>query len=221
MPLRRRGYTSSVLKKRKYNRKTYNRILGAKGLRALTHKPVYFSSTYQVATILAGGAGTVGNYAYNTVLSSIPNYAEYQALFDQYRIKKLVFRFEPVFTDNTDAGGAGAATPANPYVCGYMRIVKDYDDSIALTQESQYLQYDNLISKPVMGKSFKVIVYPKMKLTTGGNTDVSVTPRWIDLDNVNVNHYGIKVYSPVTNLPIGYFETRIYCTVYFECKNRV
>jgi len=70
-------------------------------------------------------------------------------------------------------------------------------------------------------KTKKVTVFPRMKIETSGNTDISVKPRWIDLDNVNVPFYGLKFYVPPSNVTTGYTEMFVRCDVYFVCKNRV
>lgn len=186
-------------------------------------KPVNFKCTYLVTQWVGGGVGAFGHFAYAPKLADLPNAAEYVALFDQYKIRKCVFTFEPCFTGNDINGivNAGPANAMSPFIGSYIRVVKDYDDSVILTSEDDYFEYDNLISFPCFGKSKKITLYLKIKLDADGLQDISSKPPWIDLDNINVDHFGIKTYAPITNTVSQYIECRVICTIYFSCKNRM
>lgn len=183
-------------------------------------KPHFFRVSYLVTTWVGGGSGSFAHLAYAPTLADIPGVATFQAMFDQYRIFRCDFKFEPGFTGNDTNGTPGVPNVMSPFINSYVRCVKDYDDTVPLTSENDYFEYDNLISFPVFGKGRTVSVYPRMKLDNDGNNDISFHPKWIDTDNINVPHYGIKCYAPISNSTTGYTEMRVVCSVIFACKNQ-
>ena len=188
-------------------------------------RPLIAKQCYMETAIVGAGYGAASNDAYSFVLSSIPDYQAFQQLFDQYKILRIDVTLEPCFSSNDTNASQTTLVPLvnqmSPMVNRYYRIVKDYDDDTPLTNETDYFQYDSLMNVPVYtNKTFTFKIYPKMKLQSAGNNDVSVKPQWIDFDNVNLVHYGFKIYIPPTNTLNGYIQTNLRVTMYFKCRNR-
>lgn len=178
-----------------------------------------FKQTYKAPTIVANPSGGSLNQPYAPTMASLTQIAAFQEIFDVYRIKKIVFHFEPNFTSNDVNGASGTPNIANPMVGRYIRVVKDYDDANALSGENDYFEYSNMKSYEFFRKRFNVTLYPKIKTDMNGVNDLSVSPTWIDFDNINVPHYGIKVFFPQTNMPLSYELYNLLITIHFECKN--
>lgn len=182
-----------------------------------------FERMFLVTTIVGGGAGATGAYGYAPTFNLLPNFGEFQALFDRYRINSFTFIFEPQFTGNDTNGvvNAGPVNAMNPLLCGYWRVVVDKDDIVvAGYTENTFLEYQNVFSFPSFGKTRKISFVPRIKLSDeNGLGDIIMKPRWLDMDNVNIPHYGIKIWSPVTNTLLNYTEMKVYCKVNFSCAD--
>lgn len=155
-------------------------------------------------------------------LNMLPNYSEFQALYDQYKIKKIKFRIERPFTNNSLDGGTAGNTSTT---AKFIRCVHDYDGGSALTTEAEYLQYQNIKSYPSVGvKPINITLYPKIANAIFKNdsfntyANAAINPQWIDVAAPDVNHFGIRLFTP--QLALGNDQSyRIFATVILQCKN--
>lgn len=107
------------------------------------------------------------------------------ALFDQYRIKRVDWRFRPQFE------GINFSTTDNVPV---IYTVVDYDDSVNLTTLPQIREYQNCQTH--MNESFNVSCVPHcaMALYAGAFSSYgNITAPWIDSASNGVPHYGLKL----------------------------
>lgn len=156
-------------------------------------------------------------------LNMLPNFSDFTALYDQYKIKKVVFRLERPFTSNAldSSGTSGNTNTTNKFI----RCVHDYDGGTNLVQEYQYLEYQNVKSYPACGVGpIRITLYPKLanavfrndSFNTYANT--TINPQWIDVANTDVNHYGIRLWTP--QLAVGNTQSyRVFASVILQCKN--
>lgn len=124
-------------------------------------------------------------------LSDIGNVSSLAALFDQYRIEKVLLRFK---SRNNAVFVANTASPNGGVPNGY--IVRDLDDSTALTNMSDYLQYDTC--ETFNGEEDVVIgLVPACTpavFSGGAFSGYSIKPgMWLDIANTSIPHYGVKV----------------------------
>lgn len=136
----------------------------------------------------SGGAMVVGD---DFRLDQLPNYTEFTALFDQYKIVRVKTRFS---YDRTEAAVNSSLTTITPMP--NLVIVNDFDDGQFMTDEQAYLQYESLkihqLSSPFTHYCSPLPsaqVY-QSTLATGYSTP-NVAP-WIDVGSPSVPHYGIK-----------------------------
>jgi hypothetical protein len=124
---------------------------------------------------------TDGAYAFS--LGSLPDYTEFTALFDTYRIISVRICFYPLFTDTS-------ATVAYPPI----HTVIDYDDNNTLALNILN-EYDSL-QVVQTGQFFERTLTPRIALAaySGVFTSFSQPPAksWIDCASPNVTHYGLK-----------------------------
>lgn len=177
-----RTYYNTMLKKTAARRR--RNILGLGGV----NQPVqYFTrSAYTQAaiTIPAGGAGA--GYAYQFQLNQLPNFAEFQGLYDQYKISKVKFQLIPRFNFANSSGSGNV---------GSIFSVMDFDDATAPTSRDDLLQYQNL-KRTKMTSTLTRTISPAVavQIYTAPIPGFSPKRTFLDLGNAAVPHYGIKLW---------------------------
>lgn len=148
-------------------------------------------------------------------LSNLPDISDFQNLFDSYRVNKLVLTIIPKVSDYvaqvpttlTSVGGANAMMPT-------IHSAIDYDDSNAPTNFNQMVQYDIYRSTRGHREHTRVWV-PKVELTAGATSGLPKSYQWIDTDNIEVPHRGLKVWiTPPASLGASLGQA----TCYFDLK---
>ncbi len=180
---------------------TLPRPLGPHPGAALTIKQM--PSTFGVQSGLSnvGGSSVPANLIQNSAvflnttiafqLSDIPNVSTLAALFDQYRIDKVLLR---VKSRNNAVFVANTASPNGAVPTAY--AVRDIDDASALSTMSDYLQYDTCLT--FSGEEdFVIELTPsvtKAVFSSGAFSGYTVDqPCWLDIANTSIPHYGVKI----------------------------
>jgi hypothetical protein len=146
-------------------------------------------------------------------LANIGAYAEFTALFNQYRICQVDLEY--ILSTQV----IGSSYPR-------MAFCVDYNDSAAPATEADLLQYEHcsVINfsqfKTVFKRSFK----PRIALAAyqpSAFSSYSTAPpdSWVDTDNPTVQHYGWKTF--ITNYNSTSFpavKLQLYFRFHFECK---
>lgn len=217
--VRRRRPATVIRRRMRYARKYRGRIAG--------RKPTYYSYKqttnlgYVIASVTTAGVPTPIRAGYNFKLSDLPQATTFTALYDQYKIGKVVLTFRP-------RTGMITTTPNNGYqfIQGYspLQTVIDYDDDTAPIDENDILQYSSL-KQTRPGLMHKRILRPKFasevyrSLTTTGYRPNS---GFLDCNMADIPHYGVKVLmnAPVatTNAAADY-SYDVYATYYVQFKN--
>jgi hypothetical protein len=145
------------------------------------HKVYPFVRSIELGTITPSvTVETDGTYAFS--LGSLPDYTEFTALFDTYRIVGVRLCFYPLFTDTS-------ATVAYPP----LHTVIDYDDNASLAI-AQLNEYDSL-QVVQTGQFFERSLTPRMALAAYSGVFTSFATRskqWCDCASPNITHYGLK-----------------------------
>lgn len=155
---------------------------------------------------LAGVNSSFGGAAPTVI--PLPNYTEFTALYDQYRIDYVECQF--YFSNNTSSVNSPATTMPIMY------LAKDYDDSnIAnYTDLQQYstMKCWQLGNRTNSDGKFVIYVKPNVDvalyqgLTTGYSRGKS---QFVDTSSPQVPHYGIKIaydpiFTPASATNVGY-----------------
>lgn len=155
-----------------------------------------------------------------TLQQLIPNYAEFTSLFDQYRLKKLVFKLRlvrPPEANNTSVN-------QQYYPDVYCSV--DHDDSNAPTTVDQVQQYGKCktgILKP--NYWFKYRCYPTASAAVYRALATAYMPiknnAWLDLAYTDIPYYGIKLAVDVSNVTVQTDTLSIECRIWskWEFKN--
>lgn len=163
-----------------------------------------------------GGAAVDFAYAYQFQLSYVPNSAEFTALFDAYRINKVVVKFMPT---GTQVLVNSASNPEEAPIC---HAVIDYNDANAPTSADELRQYANVRTFPI--NKPQTFVFRPRTATPVYRDGLSAaylqnSPRlFIDCSYADVPHYGMKVWVQGGNT-VQVYRTRIEVIYYFSFKN--
>jgi len=167
-----------------------------------------FQRTYTGPTIIPSTTVDFAG-ALSFALNSLPNYTEFTALFDQYRIIQAVVRFVPTSQVST-------STP--------LLTVLDYDDASVPSAVTDVQQYATLQITESGGYCERVLnPHPATAMYSGAFTSFgspSGGPRgpWIDSASPGVLYYGLKYYNLAqtgNNTSINWDTT---ITLVFQCK---
>ena len=165
------------------------------------------------------GGGAYAPFSYN-----FPNAASFQAVYDQYRVRKVVA--EITYSSNQSTQSSAIQLP-NLYG------IIDYNDGDAITSQSDALSYSSCkfmqlgnSSGPNNGVQYMTNLRPTSQMsastTTLGTTTGSVAriSPWIDTDALNVEHLGMKFWTDTpgaTNVVSGYVQWTF--RVFIDYKN--
>jgi hypothetical protein len=161
------------------------------------NKPVDVVDGGRVANVLVTSTtiNSFGALAF-TLSGVLPDYANWVAVYDQYRIVAV----EVTFIQNNNAGTSNA-------VQGEIFSVIDYDDTNNLGSLSDAMAYPNVVIcnlNDTVVRSFKphvaVGLYGGSTFTSYGNR----ADQWIDAASPGVPHYGIKWAATPTQSVIEY-----------------
>jgi len=172
-----------------------------KGLADADYSTCQAINSFAISTGI--GAGTGDTPPYIVAAPSVNSYfsmafslqdlsqaATLTALFDQYRIDKVVVKFVP---QAQALNVMNVASPNNSVPALY--AVLDFDDATALTSLAAATQYDNVQIVPY-GEGLDITVWPSNTpalYASGAFSGYEVQKaQWVDCANTAVGHYGIK-----------------------------
>lgn len=173
-----------------------------------------FRKQIMLSNISDTGADQHLSYQFN--LDQLADEADFQNMYDAYKIAKIILTLEPLWNGANVSG-------TNP-TQRWMRIVHDYDDVTPLTNESQYLEYGGCKSKLMNSPRVVTIpLYPKIQIanqTSGGTGTIyrPVSPGWIPTTHDQVDHLGLKLFVPTLYLS-DQTLFRVRATFVIKCKN--
>jgi len=141
---------------------------------------------------------TAGNNAYHGStyfsLNALPSWAEFQNLYDMYKINAIKISFIPVSNVTLWNDTTGKV---DPYTANFTRFqsVIDYNDSTLLTTADAYREYSTYKWSP-FNKIHKRYFRPRITQTVtegGGTYGVSTGPGgWVSVASNATRFYGIK-----------------------------
>lgn len=179
---RARNWNRNRQRQNNYNRPMIRYSMVKRALGKVHQFKRTFRQSYQVLDRL-------DNRGYAAKLSDLPNYTEFTALFDMYKIHLV--KTTVIFDKNSASVSTASATNFIPNLIW----VIDRDDATALGSLTEYEQYDDFkirrLDKPV-----KIFWRPKVAsaVYSGGAFTgySSVGQRWIDCASPSTEHYGLK-----------------------------
>lgn len=154
----------------------------------------YKRSVYTQAFATATNAGNQIGFA--PLLSNLPGVTDFTTLYDQYMIKKIVFKLIPRGTDTSIVGGT-------TNVGFNIHSAIDFDDVNPPTGPNDLLQYQSYRMTPAHRVLTRVWT-PKTNagVVNNAGTIIPGAPKayqWLDIAQTNIPHFGLKMYIDATN----------------------
>lgn len=166
----------------------------------------HFRRTFQGGAIFsAAAANTLG--AYSFTFNQLPNFAEFQSLYDCYRINKIVIKFVP--NDNVSQVGAAG------YIANFNTVL-DFNDATVPANLNQLLEYGNW--RMTRGTKIHTRIFTPASLDTVSGTSTNPTyKQWLSTADAAIPHFGLK-YCAEGTAAAGDLYWVPYVTMYFSCK---
>ena len=187
------------------------------GFAAISPSCVFAFTAQNVVYSLGGGAYLPFSY-------NFANAASFQAVYDQYRIRKVVC--EITYSSNQSLQSSSIQLP-------HLYGIIDYNDGDAITNQAEALSYSSCkfmqlgnSSGPNNGVQYMTNYRPTTQMsastTTLGTTTGSVAriSPWIDTDALTVEHLGMKFWTDTpgaTAVTSGYVQWTF--RVFIDYKN--
>lgn len=214
MPLgvRRNPYTRKLYRRAKRSYRKVAKVLRLSSMLPRGNStPLTFCQSF-VSSINAT-AMTDLNIAHKVKFSDLPNYADFQKLFQQYKVNWFEVKWVPTHSQyDPNNGTAFTDVPM------YWAI--DYDQD-AVPTVSEILKFGNLrVSKFKNG--FRKKIYPTTTITGSSTNEIKKKSKyvWFDTTNADQYHNGLDLCIPsggwgASNMLVGYFITKVCFSVKF------
>lgn len=213
--------------RKKYNRKGKKKFYRRKWKRNyrsknhFRHKVHYIKRKWRQELNIVSGLGAPTDFCKSFQLADLPNYTEFTALYDQYKICAVKMEIRPGFnTISVTESAPGSFDMA----AGMVYHVLDYNDSNTLGSVNNALEYENCRVSSML-KPFKRYFKPKfqtMLYETLTGTGYKASSGWINTAEVNVPHYAFKsIWDSHFNDNLGnivYFVTYTYYMKFKQVK---
>lgn len=151
-------------------------------------------------TAAAATLGSSATFALKFLLSDLTQAATFTALYDQYKITKVVIKLYPLFFYGQFGSSAQAVTAVAPTTRVLTLI--DYDDAAAPTNLAVMRDYQNCKEWTINGatKPLTIPIVPHIAVAAfGGGVFASYaneSKRWLDCGSATIEHYGLKIGIP-------------------------
>lgn len=170
----------------------------------------HFKRTFLSTGIVGSTTDAFGAASFS--FNNIPASSEFVALFDAYRINKIVVKYMPMSTE--------ASTTQSTAL--FLSVI-DYNDDVLPTTEDQLLEYENCKVTKGLKNHTRVFTPSTLDLLTDdtGATTYAGNPRWkqwIPTSRATVPHYGLK-YLRQAQATGNLVQYRLQVTYYFSCKS--
>jgi len=123
-------------------------------------------------------------------LNSLPSYNDFTDLFEMYKIQKVELRF--MFSQTMSECGPGAAQRSMPNLI----LAYDPNDASTPVAKSDLLEHQGVCVQR-LDKVVNYTIYPKaavqMYTAVGTAYATQTKAMWLDCNNVQIPHYGLKI----------------------------
>lgn len=192
--LKRTGYTGDLIPKNLH-------LFGSNIVRPnnLTRACLRYGSSS-----ITGGTGGGSGFGIDIALSNAVNYADFTAVFDQYRIVAVEVEFTPYFSQvNLSAN-----------LQGRLFTAIDFDDVNAPATATAVRAYNTCLITPPWKSQTRTLV-PHVADAAYSGTFTSFAnqgPQWIDSVSSGVKHYGVKGFAEgsTTTTSSWFVEVRLF-----------
>lgn len=149
--------------------------------------------------------------AYNFSLGDVPNYTEFTALYDYYKINAVKVTLLPQMTQNVSLGDVN-----NAWASKRLFSAIDYNDSSAVTTIDEIRQYSTCKFTPILKRHSR---YFKPRINDSGSVYNPGRP-WLLCSSPNTNYFAIKLAGETMNSSgVANMEYTVEVMFYLSFKN--
>lgn len=234
MAFRRRRFRKRFSRPSRFRRNRFTRRFGRRKLSGKVHTFTRWvdyglinsttgtDPSSDVSYSIGGVSFGTGTNTRGVQLADLPNYTEFQNLFDQYKIYRVMVKILPMSNINGLTTGGGNESP-------YVRSALDYSDSVpfaAAAARTSLQQYENFKMTPFWRQHVRTfrprvsmfISDPSNPTTAKFVGYTSSKAQWIDYANPYVGHNGMK-FSIDYNASLEVANFRVMAKVWVACRN--
>lgn len=186
--------------------------------RSLTSSTVY-PIRRMVTTSNITSTSSFLDYVAPFQLSFLPDYTEFTALYDQYRVDKLVYHFIPLQSESTTYNAAGS--PSN----SLLLTAVDFDGGSSGLTLPQFLSYESCTVVPAQ-RTHKVTVQPRATLAGANaaativNLAIAPTDTWFDCATSTLPFFGCRFATLAeTGSPTSHISYSVWIEAFVTFKN--
>lgn len=186
----------------------------------------HFNEMFSLGPVTLLAPAGLGN-VFGVKLTDIPQVANYNTLYTQYKITgaKLVFVPRLTSTDSSVVSGATTSGVANSRMVYAIQDSADYNPP---TSEADVMACNGVkirsLNRPVTIKFRPVPRFEQVDGSSGLEIGVGRKPQWINFDGHgdDVLHFGVNAWftTPInstTSLPLSVAD--VYCYISFACRD--
>lgn len=174
-----------------------------------------FAAGGQIADIVGNAVHAPYVASYINRISDLQGASEVAALYDQYKINYVVWKYYLKIDPSAQAAGTAA----------YPRLYwfRDLDDSTVPSNLNEMRERNNVRvavmrpDRPVTIK-YKPNCIQEVWAGVGSTTYIPKWSQWLDMSVTNTPHYGHKI--AIDDLTNTNYRVTIEATLYFSCKNQ-
>lgn len=169
------------------------------------------------------GKGIVWDWTVS--LDSLPNYTEFENLFEQYKLTGAAMKFYPAWNETTSSGAAN--------VLMRTKLQRDGRGLDATNTENQWLEMAATKARTMPTSAARPLrmYFPLNQLNklysgvASGTEDYSITrPKFIATSEHSTPHYGMQfrfdtMGGPISGLPGNSGKFKLEVCVYFQCRS--
>lgn len=190
-----------------------------------THRFSRYANTSPSVVSIGDGTITQFNNNHTFTLGSLVNASEFQQLFDQYRIDKVIVTYQLITNPdaNNYTNSAALVNQSNWYPTVW--YCPDYDDSAAtnISEMKERIGVKNRILYP--NRKLYFVVRPKVLVQTyrtAVSTGYAPKSLFIDMTNMDIPHYGLKTvidFAGIAPASAQKYQILQEFKYFFTCKN--
>lgn len=181
-----------------------------------------FTETVALTDLTTGTTGTrAGLLA--VAMNSIPQYTDYQALYNQYCIRSVQFILMPEF-DQYDSNNSSTATVSAVTAPRFVYSINDSAQQITPASEADVLQ-DNGAKIRMLDKPIRIRCRPVAQVaftdSNGNPTYETRKSRWLSLANAGTAHSGVAwaLTQTVPNSVLSLPAVKVYAKITFSLRD--
>jgi len=185
-----------AFRKKTFRKKTnYRRRRFINRRKNTANKPKTYLFKRRVITDMETTGGSITDFnGYNFSLDDVPNYTEFEDMFDRFKISAVKLQFMPVIS-SVDSMTPDAGQPKLEFISSYV----DYNDTNTPTSINEVLE--NQYCKITRGTKIHTRYLKPMHLTGDAITSFGQSRSWLNMIHHNTPHYGVKVASQLNVIP--------------------